>query len=339
MAISRIGQNSAASTTVSIPAHVAGDLLLFFAYRSSSATVITVPGGVTSLSSVAANTNASAVGYKIASSSSETSGTWTNAESLIVVVYRGASGVGASSVVTNATTPFPYPSLTLNVTTGTSWVVAAVGVRIDLSAPETPPSGMTNVSDIVITTGEAALHDTNGGVSSWAGGNGGSSGGFRYRIHTIEILAADTGIVGTLNATLGALTSASTGQLAISGSLSAAFGALTASATAALEINGAASITLGELTSSAAGTLAITGALDATFGELTSTATGTLPITGGLSATFGELVLSAQGGEPQNIDVPPERTYNVPPINRVTFVKAVSRTYNVPPFNNEVTVK
>lgn len=234
MAIAFIDKATVAGNSVALPSHVAGDIIVIYAYRSSSALAITKPADYTNILNGVANTNADCLAYKFAASSSETSGTWANAEGLIAEVYRGVSGIGASLAYTNVTTPFAYPALTLNVTVGTSWVAAFAGIRIATQAPETGPSGMTNRSSQIITSGELASHDTDGGVSSWAGGNGGATGGNRHRINTVELLAAASGSSYTITASAGTFGLAgSAASLRASRKLPAATGSYSLSGAAA----------------------------------------------------------------------------------------------------------
>lgn len=119
-----------------------------------------------------------------------------------------------------------------------------------------------------------------------------------------------TGITGTLSATLGALTAASVGALAIRASGANTLGAMAAAGAGKLAIAGTSSSTLGELTASAAGSLAIAGAASATLGAVTSSATGALAITGAVSATLGAVTLSATGLEPSDgLIVTPEHAF------------------------------
>ena len=97
-------------------------------------------------------------------------------------------------------------------------------------------------------------------------------------------------ILGSLDATLGALTLTASGSLGggIAGSLSVTLGDVSVSSTGRLEVRGTLSQTLDALTLSAAGQLTsgITGTLSQTLGQLTATATGTLQIRGTLAATL-----------------------------------------------------
>ena len=80
---------TAASTTVTMPTHAAGDMILIHVWRKTSAVAPTNPGlGWVVLNAILNPTCAAYYAYKIAASSSETVGTWTNATGMSVVVYR-----------------------------------------------------------------------------------------------------------------------------------------------------------------------------------------------------------------------------------------------------------
>lgn len=326
MAISFIGQNAVAGNSLSIPTHAAGDLILIWAYRGSGATAITVPSGFTSVAAGAANTNASVLAWKIAASSSEVSGTWTNAELVDVHVYRGThqtTPIGAFTATTDALTNYPIPALTLTNTSGSSWVAVEIGSRSNLSSPETPPSGMTNrsVASSASPMGKIAGHDTNGGVSSWSGGTGGPTAGFRWRMVTFEILAAP---VTTMDAS---------GALYIEPIAAIGSADLSISASGALFVDPVTPI---GTTVSAMGASA---ALHVDPIRLIGNADLSLSVSGALHiadiAALGTLIF----GTPTVIDVPPERTYIVASINRVSIVPAINRITTLPPFKNKVTVQ
>jgi methionine-rich copper-binding protein CopC len=198
MSVSFIGQATGV-TTATLPTHQAGDLILAFAYRDGNNTAPTVPSPFTAVATGTGSggggaANSSVVGSFLATGSDTSSGTWTNATSVVFHVYRGTSGAGAI-VGTSATnsTSVTYPALTLQVTNGSSWVAGFAGHQSTNTALETAPTGMTNRSNVQDATDEAAGHDTDGGVSSWSqqtvnvGGTGAS-----WRSWTVEIVDADT---------------------------------------------------------------------------------------------------------------------------------------------------
>lgn len=184
MAISRISVVDAAGTSLTPGTHDTGDLLLMFAYRQNSVAQPTIPVGWTPITNVVgANTNSINAAYKIAASSSETSGTWTNAHELMLHVYRGQSTVSPIGAFTNSQgtgTTVTYGLVNMINPDGTSWVAAGAGHRNTNTAMETPPTNMTNLTNEV-GTGESASHDTNTGVASWPSTNvavGGSASGW-----------------------------------------------------------------------------------------------------------------------------------------------------------------
>lgn len=171
MAISYIGQGSGVDTAT-LPTHQADDFILVFAYRDGSTTPPTVPGGFTTIGSAGANSNSEVTAYKFAASSSETIGTWTNATALIVLVYRGVSSSDPIGHTlpngATATSLIGYYGLTLEVTSGTSWVVAFGGTRSFDTDFENAITTLTLRTNYVDSVCEAVAHDSNGGVSSWS---------------------------------------------------------------------------------------------------------------------------------------------------------------------------
>ncbi len=204
MAISYVSSGTGTNSIASMPSHQAGDLLIFFAYRDGSTTNPTLPAGFTSITAPDGTSSSTTVGYKIAASGSETSGTWTNATSLICHVYRSSSGSvfpGAVATNTGSSTTVNYPALTLNNTGGSSWVLGFAGCNQSNMSLETAPSLMTNRSTVSDATDEAAGADTNGGVTSWSSTNvsvGGTSGPWTTAV--IEIAESAITYIGSATA-------------------------------------------------------------------------------------------------------------------------------------------
>lgn len=192
MAISLVG-TATGTNTATAPAHQAGDLFLVFTFRDGSTTPPTLASGFTTSSNGGGNTCSHRVGWKIASSSSETVGTWSNATSLILIVLRGAdqaSPIGANNLSTGASTTITYPSLTMQVADGSSWVFAFGGHRSANVAIDTVPSGMTLTASVSDATDEAAAFRLEGATSftSRTSAVGGTSSG--WRSSSIEVLVA-----------------------------------------------------------------------------------------------------------------------------------------------------
>jgi hypothetical protein len=180
------------TTTATIPAHQAGDLLIAFAFRSGSTTLPTMPStpAWVQVRTGAAQTAASRVAYFMATGSGTVSGTWTNAGRLIILVYRGAFGVGASSNVgSGSSTNVALPALTLQE--ATSWVLRLAAHRT--SASLSLPSGNTSRST---TAGNpiAAAWDSNAELGTvdapvLASTASATSG---WHAYTVELLEAPT---------------------------------------------------------------------------------------------------------------------------------------------------
>lgn len=189
MAISFVG-SSTGTTSATLPAHQAGDLILAFAYRDGSATSPALGSGFTNLLIQAGTSNSCRVGYLFATGSSTSSGTWTSSTSVIFLVYRGVSSIGAFGSTFNTGTLITFPSLSLVAQTGKSWVVGFVGHRSNNVAIETAPSGMVNRTSVSDSTDEAAAHDTNLGVDVFEATtsqiNGSSSGWVSSTIELID---------------------------------------------------------------------------------------------------------------------------------------------------------
>lgn len=202
MTVTFVGAQGNAGTTVTIPTHQSGDLILLFAYRDGSTTAPTTPtaGGTvptwTLIGSTGGNLNSSNFRYAVATGSTTTSGTWTNATELICLVYRGTRVVGASAGGGAASTSIAYPALTLQRTDNSSWVVGVAGHRSATNV-QVAPTGMTNR---VFTGTEAAGHDTNGTVSSWSQQTVTVDANSGWRSWTVELRDATVVVIGAAQA-------------------------------------------------------------------------------------------------------------------------------------------
>lgn len=201
MAISRVGSVAATATSVTLPAHQAGDLIIAFAYRDGLTTAPDLPSGWTNITTNGSNSNSFRMAYKLAASSSETATGFTNASKLICIVYRGVdqtTPIGVTGAASSAVgTTISYNGATLQVANGTSWVVAFAGHRSGNTSLETAaPTSTTFVVGVQNISHEAASFDTNGGVSSYAATSGLSVGGTSSGWYTVsqEIRAASAAV-------------------------------------------------------------------------------------------------------------------------------------------------
>jgi len=131
--------------SATLPAHQAGDLILAFAFRSDSTVATTQPAGWTNIQSVGENLTSARLAYKVAQSSSETSGTWTNATRVIFQVYRNAepqniTTAGLRSTATGSSTTVSYNAV--NAWKDLAWTVAFMGHRSTDNSAGTP-TGLT----------------------------------------------------------------------------------------------------------------------------------------------------------------------------------------------------
>lgn len=172
-AITRVGTSTSSATTITCPTHAIGDMLLISAVRAS-ATPSTVPVTWIAIRSgnVATATAASLItGYRIATSTTDASGTWTNASNMVCQAYHPTAGatilIGQNAGSTSTTATVTYPALTLAQTSGSSWIVGFVGASNITQTLTAAPTGMTNESTLVGAANSIAGFDTTAGVSSW----------------------------------------------------------------------------------------------------------------------------------------------------------------------------
>lgn len=219
--ITRVGQNSAEANTVTIPSgHQVGDFLLVFAFRDGSAVNPTVPAGWTTITNTLDTTSGSAsVGWKIAASSSETSGTWTNATGLIVLVYRGVDNPSpwiAGTTSNAVSTTITYGGITdANLKGVSGYRICAIAAHRSIDTTiDTPPTGMANIVSALGATQDMAAHEINSEASAWASTNvsiGGTSSGWvsivlalrkaRMNFNNYEHAGAQVGNAGVISVT------------------------------------------------------------------------------------------------------------------------------------------
>lgn len=186
--------------TLTLPAHAAGDLLLMLATRHLDSTIPTLPANWTSTAedgtvgalAQASPTCAVRLGWRIATSSSHTSGTWTNAQQLLCLVYEGVDAVnpvsaGASVIqaLHSSATTINYPGLTF---TGSRFVIS--GHKLD--GNETGVLRSDIVERAVRGSGnvETRVGDNGALVSAWAAGAGSKPGTGGYISFALAIKGA-----------------------------------------------------------------------------------------------------------------------------------------------------
>lgn len=195
MPISFVGF-AAGTTSATLPAFNPGDVAVCYAFRDGSTTNPTIPGTFQTITNTSDGTTCSAsIGWRRLVEGDTTTGTWTNATRVVVVVYRGCepfiTPIGGGANNAGTTNTVNYAAVTMTRGDGTSWVVGLVGHRsIDTTIDSTAISGMTQRGGGVDANAEAHAWDTNGGVASWSSTNQGISGtASGWITRTVELLA------------------------------------------------------------------------------------------------------------------------------------------------------
>jgi hypothetical protein len=179
MTISFVGAASAEATSLTLPTHAKNDLLVMFFFRAANAGV-TVPTGWAVMEQRTATTGGSrciGVAYKIATSSSETSGTWTNASMLTCAVLRDDVDylvLGGVSFTGSATSTVSYAAISAKNTVGTtskligdSSIMLLYGAALTNSTTmQQTPTGCTTQHNAVLATYEAVVHTTDAAAAS-----------------------------------------------------------------------------------------------------------------------------------------------------------------------------
>jgi surface protein len=180
--ITYIGQATGVDSAT-LPAHQAGDLILAFAFRDGSTISPTLPTGWTTIGTVSGTLCSARIGFKVAASSGETTGTWTNATTVVFLVYRGvniANITGLETVFGSSGTTVTY--IDNSYWQGLSRIVAFAGHRSTDTALETPPGTLNLIVGVVDATDEAAAFesavDNFGNWTSTSVAVGGTSSGF-----------------------------------------------------------------------------------------------------------------------------------------------------------------
>lgn len=203
MTISLVGTAVAESTSIVLPSHQNGDLLLLAVGRLTS----TIPAIVAGWKfGVVRNitTRCLLIAYKQAGSSSEVSGTW-ESDLLAAMVFRGSdnylsvggssqSGGNASSAVTYADL---FTARTVNSNSrmhaSEGWIVGAALATVNSSNIDQAPSGMTLRNSLAGTSaGEIVISDTNGMVSSWSSATVTTSSSINWITNCLEIFESNT---------------------------------------------------------------------------------------------------------------------------------------------------
>lgn len=146
MALTPIGQGVGIDSAI-LDAHQVGDLMVAHAFsRSIGVPVLPAAEGWIEIDQVGTTTSSGITAYKIATSTNELSGTWTNATSLVISIHRpaGEVSIGASSLTLGSSNSIlDWAELVLENTDGTSTVLAVQSHRSSNAEPLNAPNGST----------------------------------------------------------------------------------------------------------------------------------------------------------------------------------------------------
>lgn len=198
MALSIVGSASAAATSVGIPAHQVGDIIVIFAYRDGSTAVPTKPSASGTVPAWAdietgsgTNSNSSRTAYFVATATNTTTGTWTNATGIAAIVLRGqaSSPIGGSARTGGlANGSSTAPAITLSVSDGSSVILHFHGHRT-VTAWSTAPTGYTRLTSVAT---ELAVNYKDSTTSDGSIAQSATTTNSGYQGHTVEIIAKVT---------------------------------------------------------------------------------------------------------------------------------------------------
>jgi hypothetical protein len=125
------GSTGALATSVTLPTHAVGDIIVIYSARGNAGAAPSIPsaGGTvpTWTNITSGGTNGHRLAYTVATATNHTSGTWTNAAVMMAVVLRGqgTSPIGGNALSFSATssTNVTAPSITLSNSSGSSQIV------------------------------------------------------------------------------------------------------------------------------------------------------------------------------------------------------------------------
>lgn len=303
-----VGFAAAAGTTLAMPAHQAGDLIVAWAYQGTSNTnTIPLPAGYTATagqSGAGANSQSSRLAYKVATSNAEPFGEWTNAEEVAVHVVRGfdpTRPIGGTSTMTGVA-DVTFPEITLEVTDGTSMVLAFAGWRTSSgnlgAATFSGLTQRTNVANGAIS--RSTSYDTNGGVAAFPTTSSNQATGFRYRTVAIEVRAAPNAapgpIAGSSTANIPAISAQAAARLALAAVAVPVLGAVLTATSATHPILARFEATLGDVSAQGAAGAEVSGAATLLPGAITASASGSIPLRASATSSLDAVSIIAAGG-------------------------------------------
>lgn len=204
MALARVTGcfGSAPSNTIGFAGgYAVGDSIFILAFNHSGSTVPTLPAGWSSVSSVSTGTWAMNIGHKKAVSTSDTSGTWTNATDISYVIYTGTATIAYSNVGGQAGTSstIAYSGIGTFGNPSHDWVICFAAASSNAgNMTAAPPTSTSIVTGNAGAAFEICIFDTNGPVSSYSFNTKTLGASVTWMTKTVELVAA-TGGGGTIS--------------------------------------------------------------------------------------------------------------------------------------------
>ena len=186
------------TTSATIPAHIAGDLIIGFGSNFADNTVPNVPGGWTSIHSGGGSVDGDyymrRVAWRVASDSSTVSGTWTNSQTLIIVVLRGQLSVGTpvisrGSLIGKTSTITYGIASPFTVTDRTSSLLFFGRKAATSTTLDTPPRWCTNEWAGNSGSSRGVVHMSNAGIAAYSDSLVSVVTGGQYHMQPLEILS------------------------------------------------------------------------------------------------------------------------------------------------------
>lgn len=173
MSLSFVGAADAAAATVNLPAFTAGDLAIVFAFRDGSTTAPTLPAGWTGIDTGSTGSGGTAgshrTGYRVLVGGDTTTGAWTNATDIAVMIVRGqhaSAPIDQSSANGGATNQLAYAAASAFIDQGgDAWVL---GFGASRTATDVSSKAVTGWTTRSTGTNTAIGYHTHEGVQSQA---------------------------------------------------------------------------------------------------------------------------------------------------------------------------
>ncbi|WP_207552785.1 hypothetical protein [Mycolicibacterium fortuitum] len=190
-----VGYNTVLGSSITIPAHLPGDLIILAVAQTGVSAAPTKPsasGTVPAWTTVDSTANAGGMHTAsfVATASTTTSGTWGGADAMAVVVLRSAFAVGGHAMSANISATFTAPAVTLSRTDGSSVLLHFFTTSSLSAAWPAAPSGYTKQSSVGSLNTKGALVLTKNTTTSDGSVAVAAGGGFSvWQAASIEIRA------------------------------------------------------------------------------------------------------------------------------------------------------